>query len=83
MQNNKKKLNFPKAGDAEDYERLLRKFRYFLHENHYWVLDVKRRLIDIYGNKPGHELYKLPKVSTQCNYNKAKSKFHFRFNSLN
>ena len=26
------------------------------------VLDVKRRLIDIYGNKPGYELYKLPKV---------------------
>lgn len=35
---------------------------YSLHENHYWILDVKRRLIDIYGNKPGFELYKLPKV---------------------
>ena len=32
------------------------------HENHYWILDVKRRLIDIYGNKDGFELYKLPKV---------------------
>ncbi len=53
-----------KANDAADFERLLRKFRYFLHENHYWVLDVKRRLIDIYGNKEGFEIYKLPKVRT-------------------
>jgi len=36
-----------------------------LHENHYWILDVKRRLIDIYGNKEGFELYKLPKELLQ------------------
>ena len=51
------------SGNAEELEKLLRRMRYFLHENHYWVLDVKRKLIDIYGNKPGFELYKLPKVS--------------------
>ncbi len=51
------------SGNAEDLEKLLRRMRYFLHENHYWILDVKRKLIDIYGNKPGFELYKLPKVS--------------------
>jgi hypothetical protein len=51
------------SGNAEDLEKLLRRMRYFLHENHHWILDVKRKLIDIYGNKPGFELYKLPKVS--------------------
>lgn len=52
-----------KSTDADEYEKLLRRMRYFLHENHYWILDVKRKLIDIYGNKPGFELYKLPKVN--------------------
>ena len=51
-----------KSTDADEFEKLLRRMRYFLHENHYWILDVKRKLIDIYGNKPGYELYKLPKV---------------------
>ena len=51
------------TGNAEELEKLLRRMRYFLHENHYWILDVKRKLIDIYGNKPGFELYKIPKVS--------------------
>ncbi len=50
------------ANDAPEFERLLRRMRYFLHPNHYWILDVKRRLIDIYGNKPEYELYKLPLV---------------------
>ena len=39
------------------------------HENHYWILDVKRRLIDIYGNKDGFELYKLPKVGILSVFN--------------
>ena len=51
-----------KACDAPELEKLLRRMRYFLHENHYWILDVKRKLIDIYGNKPGYELYKISKV---------------------
>ena len=50
------------SGNAEEFEKLLRRMRYFLHENHYWILDVKRKLIDIYGNKQGFELYKIPKV---------------------
>lgn len=49
-----------KGDDAESYEKLLRKMRYHLHENHYWILDVKRRLIDIYGNKEGYQLHTLP-----------------------
>ena len=44
-------------------ERLLRRMRLSLHENHYWALDLKRRLIDTYGKKPGFEIYKLPMVS--------------------
>ena len=51
-----------KGDDAESYEKLLRKMRYHLHENHYWILDVKRRLIDIYGNKEGYQLHTLPQV---------------------
>ena len=51
-----------KATDAPEFEKLLRRMRYFLHENHYWILDVKRKLIDIYGNKPGYELYRISKV---------------------
>ena len=49
--------------DADSYEKLLRRLRYHLHENHYWILDVKRRLIDIYGNKEGYELHNIPMVS--------------------
>ena len=52
-----------KADDAESFEKLLRKMRYHLHENHYWILDVKRKLIDIYGNKEGFQLHTLPQVS--------------------
>ena len=52
-----------KSSEPEDFEKLLRKMSFTLHENHYWILDVKRRLIDIYGNKEGFELYKLPKVN--------------------
>ncbi|TRY75492.1 hypothetical protein TCAL_08645 [Tigriopus californicus] len=50
-----------KGTDVEGYEKLLRRMKYALHENHYWILDVKRRLIDIWGNKPGFETYKLSK----------------------
>merc|ERR1712223_65846 len=46
--------------DADSYEKLLRRLRYHVHENHYWILDVKRRLIDIYGNKEGYELHNIP-----------------------
>ena len=52
-----------KSSEPEEFEKLLRKMSFTLHENHYWILDVKRRLIDIYGNKEGFELYKLPKVN--------------------
>ena len=52
-----------KSGEPEEFEKLLMKMSSIFHENHYWILDVKRRLIDIYGNKDGYELYKLPKVS--------------------
>ena len=48
--------------DAESYEKILRRMRYHLHENHYWILDVKRRLIDIYGNKEGYLLHNMPMV---------------------
>ena len=51
----------PDAG-ADRIERLLRRMRLNLHDNHYWVLEAKRRLIDTYGKKPGLELYKLPMV---------------------
>merc|ERR1711981_818533 len=50
--------------DAESYEKILRRMRYHLHENHYWILDVKRRLIDIYGNKEGYLLHNMPMVIT-------------------
>ena len=53
-----------KASEPKEFEILLRKMSNTLHENHYWILDVKRRLIDIYGNKEGFELYKLPKVKS-------------------
>ena len=43
----------------EELEKLLRRMRYSLHENHYWILDVKRRLINIYGSI---DRAKLPKV---------------------
>ena len=52
-----------KASEPAELEKLIRKMSCTLHENHYWILDVKRRLIDIYGNKEGFELYKLPKVN--------------------
>ncbi len=52
-----------KSSEPEEFEKLLKKMTYTLHEDHYWILDVKRRLIDIYGNKAGFELYKLPKVN--------------------
>ena len=61
------------SGNAEELEKLLRRMRYFLHENHYWILDVKRKLIDIYGNKPGFELYKIPKVRMSANIGKLGS----------
>ena len=48
--------------NAEEFLKILRKMRYTLHENHYWILDVKRKLIDIYGNKPGFEYFRLSKV---------------------
>ena len=51
-----------KSNEPEEFEKLLNKMSTIFHENHYWILDVKRRLIDIYGNKDGFELYKLPKV---------------------
>merc|ERR1712223_2174241 len=59
--------------DADSYEKLLRRLRYHVHENHYWILDVKRRLIDIYGNKEGYELHNitmelLEKKIEYCNY---------------
>jgi len=54
-----------KASEPKEFEVLLRKMSNTLHENHYWILDVKRRLIDIYGNKEGFELYKLPKELLQ------------------
>jgi len=50
-----------KSNEPEEFEKLLNKMSTIFHENHYWILDVKRRLIDIYGNKDGFELYKLPK----------------------
>ena len=53
---------FTNIQDAEDFEKLLRRMRYHLHENHYWILDVKRRLIDIYGNKEGYLLHNMPMV---------------------
>ena len=48
--------------DAPAYEKLLRRMRYHLHENHYWILDVKRRLIDIYGHKEGYLLHNMTMV---------------------
>ena len=57
-----------KSSQPEDFEKLLRKISCSLHENHYWILDIKRRLIDIYGNKEGFELYKIPKVSNKSKY---------------
>jgi len=50
-----------KSSEPEEFEKLLTKMSLIFHENHYWILDVKRRLIDIYGNKEGYELYRLPK----------------------
>ena len=48
--------------EPEKFELLLRKMRYSLHENHYLITDVKRRLIDIYGHKEGFEYDKLSKT---------------------
>ncbi|XP_023348143.1 protein msta isoform X2 [Eurytemora carolleeae] len=47
--------------EPERLENLLRRMRYVLHENHYLITDTKRKLIDIYGHKPGFELEKLSK----------------------
>ena len=61
-----------KSSEPKEFEALLRKMSNTLHENHYWILDVKRRLIDIYGNKEGFELYKLPKVNSNLLILKSK-----------
>ena len=49
---------------------VLRQLRYVLHENHYLITDCKRRLIDIYGHKPGYEYDKLSKevLERKCDY---------------
>ena len=49
---------------------ILRQLRYVLHENHYLITDCKRRLIDIYGHKPGYEYDKLSKevLERKCDY---------------
>jgi len=59
-----------KSSEPEEFEKLLSKMSIIFHENHYWILDVKRRLIDIYGNKNGYELYKMPKelLETKVDY---------------
>ena len=56
--------------EPENYEHLLRKMRYCLHENHYIITDCKRRLIDIYGHKEGFEYEKLSKetLENKCDY---------------
>lgn len=56
--------------EPEKYELLLRKMRYCLHENHYLITDVKRRLIDIYGHREGYEYDKLSKavLERKCDY---------------
>jgi len=56
--------------DPEKYELLLRKMRYCLHENHYLITDVKRRLIDVYGHREGYEYDKLSKavLERKCDY---------------
>jgi len=58
------------AKEPDQYEQLLRKMRYCLHENHYLITDVKRRLIDIYGHKAGFEYDKLSKqvLEKKCDY---------------
>lgn len=54
----------------ECLESVLRQLRYVLHENHYLITDCKRRLIDIYGHKPGYEYDKLSKavLERKCDY---------------
>ena len=49
---------------------ILRQLRYALHENHYLITDCKRRLIDIYGHKPGYEYDKLSKevLERKCDH---------------
>ena len=49
---------------------ILRQLRYVLHENHYLITDCKRRLIDIYGHKPGYEYDKLSKevLERKCDH---------------
>ena len=67
-----------KSDDAESFEKLLRKMRYHLHENHYWILDVKRKLIDIYGNKDGYQLHTLPHVSQVFNETNPETGFELQ-----
>jgi len=54
----------------EPFELILRQLRYALHENHYLITDCKRRLIDIYGHKPGYEYDKLSKevLERKCDH---------------
>ena len=33
------------SGNAEEFEKLLRRMRYFLHENHYWILEAGVRAL--------------------------------------
>ena len=54
----------------ESFELVLRQLRYVLHENHYLITDCKRRLINIYGHKPGYEYDKLSKevLERKCDH---------------
>ncbi len=47
---------------ADRLERLLRRMRLTLHEDHYWALEAKRRLVDLYGKAKGFQMNKMPMV---------------------
>ena len=53
-----------KSGDVDDYERLLRKFRYFLHDNHYW--EARGHSIPLSGteNQPQYWPRTGPRIQT-------------------
>ena len=58
--------------EPEQLEQLLQELQSSLHENHYLVMDCKRRLIDIYGHEKEYEYdhlcqEKLEKKSEYCN----------------
>ena len=48
-------IDYIPTSEPEQLEQLLQELQSSLHENHYLVIDCKRRLIDIYEHEKEYE----------------------------